>query len=282
MSYKVGQVGLGFVGGALHDSFKKRGVETIVYDKYKEVGSIEDLVECSAVFLCLPTPYVAGHGFDLGPILETCKRLHDLQSFKGLIVVKSTVEPGVTQSLESKFQGLSFCHNPEFLTARTAFEDFDNQKHIVLGYTKDTVSATYPRRGLQSIHATETLADFYSKLYPDAKITICTAEESESMKLFANNFYAMKVGIFNEFNLLCQKLLIDYDNVVGLMVENGWINPMHLQVPGPDGRRGWGGDCFLKDTKALLHFMKSNFSPSEILEAAINENKKIRDKDKPR
>ena len=44
------------------------------------------------------------------------------------------------------------------------------------------------------------------------------------------------------------------------MLKNGWINPMHTTVPGPDGQLSYGGFCFPKDTNALLQFMKTENS----------------------
>lgn len=264
MDYKIGQVGLGFVGGALHASFKRRGVETIVYDKYKNVGKIEDLKDCEIIFLCLPTPYVAGHGFDLGALLDTCKALRELD-YRKAIVIKSTVEPGVTKKFSEKFSAITFFHNPEFLTARTALEDFDNQTHIVIG----TTSSEFTLAG--------KVCSMYSELYPDAEISFCSAEESESMKIFANNFYAMKVQIFNEFRFLCQKTGADYEVVKDLMIKNGWINPMHTLVPGPDGLPSYGGACFPKDTNALLHLMRTLGSPHKVLEATVEERNDMRE-----
>lgn len=268
MDWKIGQVGCGFVGSALKQSFEKRGVSTIAYDKYKEIGSPEDLLNCNFIFLCLPTPYVAGHGYDLGAILDTCKFLNK-NNFTGTVIVKSTVEPGVTQKLANQFSNIDFIHNPEFLTARTAFEDFDNQQHIVLGYTLN--------KGDICLQNVEKLKEFYSLLYPGAKISICKSEESEAMKIFANNFYAMKVQIFNEFYFLCQRIGADFERVKELMIENGWINPMHTQVPGPDGLPSYGGACFPKDTNALYHFMKTLGTPYKVLEACIEERNEMRE-----
>ena len=60
------------------------------------------------------------------------------------------------------------------------------------------------------------------------------------------------------------------------MLKNGWINPMHTNVPGTDGQLSYGGYCFPKDTNALLEFMKTQNSPHEVIEATISERNKIR------
>jgi len=263
----IGQIGFGFVGGALHRSLEKNGVKTLVYDKFQKIGSVDILLNTDVIFLCLPTPYVEGHGLDLSAIIENLKALCE-KGYDGLVVIKSTVEPGVTESLGSRFESLHLCHNPEFLTARTADEDFHNQEHIVLGHNKR------PEALMEKV---EHLHDFFRQHYPEADISVCHSIESESMKLFSNNFYAMKVQIFNELYFLCQKRGIDFSVVKDLMIKNGWINPMHTMVPGPDGQPSYGGACFPKDTKALSHFMKTSGSLNRVLEACIEERDLMRE-----
>jgi UDP-glucose 6-dehydrogenase len=77
---------------------------------------------------------------------------------------------------------------------------------------------------------------------------------------------------------MCSKQGIDYNSVKNLMIKNGWIADMHLIVPGPDGKFGWGGNCFIKDTEALEMHMKRLGSDCDILSAAISENKRMRNK----
>ena len=180
---KIAQIGCGFVGSALNKSFKIHGISSTVYDKFKNIGRFEDVVGSEVIFLCLPTPYIDGSGFSLSSIEENLKKLSDAK-YGGLCVIKSTVEPGVTAHLSDKY-GLNIVHNPEFLTERTAFEDFHGQRHIVLGKVYDS-------------EVFDSLILLYKRLYPEAMISVCTSDESEAMKLFANSFYAQKVMIFNE------------------------------------------------------------------------------------
>jgi len=261
-NYKIAQIGNGFVGNALNRSFKKNGVDTVVYDKFQNIGKLEDVLDSSIVFLCLPTPYIEGEGFDLSAIKENFEKLSK-SIYKGLCVIKSTVEPGVSKALAEEY-GLNVAHNPEFLTERTAFEDFDSQGHIVLG--KACESPTFDK-----------LILLYKKLYPNAFISICTSDESEAMKLFANSFYAQKVMIFNEFYLLCNSIGLDFETVKSLMLKNNWIAPQHMTVPGPDGKMAYGGHCFPKDTNALNTLMEKNNTRREVIGAAIKERNKMRE-----
>lgn len=277
MKYTIGLVGLGFVGGSLYKSFEGRGQPVVAYDKYKKHGSLESLLNTDIIFLCLPTPYVDGHGFDISAIQEVCSflsmRNNPIKRYQGLVVIKSTIEPGVTRFLSETYH-LNIAHNPEFLTARTAFEDFDNQKHIVIGQYKLT-SNQCSRSIITPYQSTEKLELLYKDLYPEAKISVCTSEESEAMKLFCNNFYAVKVQVFNEFYLLCQRIGADYSTVKNMMLDNGWINPMHTTI-GLDGQLSYGGACFPKDTNALNHFMKKMGTPNGIINSCIEERNKMR------
>ena len=82
--------------------------------------------------------------------------------------------------------------------------------------------------------------------------------------------------IFNEFYFLCQKLDVDFDKTVSLMLENDWINPMHTKVPGPDGKVAFGGNCFIKDTKALLEQMIRSDSFHKVFKAVVKERSMLR------
>jgi UDP-glucose 6-dehydrogenase len=75
------------------------------------------------------------------------------------------------------------------------------------------------------------------------------------MKIFCNCFYATKIQFFTEIYLLCEKTGCDYNVVKNMMLGNGWINPMHTNVPGNDGNISYGGYCFPKDTNALNEYM---------------------------
>ena len=61
------------------------------------------------------------------------------------------------------------------------------------------------------------------------------------------------------------------------MLKNGWINPMHTNVPGSDGNISYGGFCFPKDTNALNNYMIKNNSPNQILNSTIKERNLLRD-----
>jgi nucleotide sugar dehydrogenase len=258
-------MGLGFVGGSMYKSFNVKGASVKGYDKYKEnTDSFEDCLDSEACFLALPTIFDEEKmSYDHSCIDEVCGKLTEAK-YEGIVVIKSTIEPTTTEKLCNTFP-LKFVHNPEFLTAATAYEDFHNQKHIVLGKSKNADDSDI-----------EYLKFFYSKYYPDAEISVCTSTESESMKSFVNCFYSVKIQFFNELYALCNKMGCDYNTVKKLMLKNKWINPMHTEVPGVDGQISYGGYCFPKDTNALLQHMKREDSPHLVLQATVDERNQMR------
>ena len=261
-------IGIGFVGGAMKKSFELKKNMVYAYDKFKDLNTFEECLETEVMFLCLLTLFNENtNEYDKGPILETCEKLSKY-NYQGIVVIKSTVEPETTKNLTTQFPTLKFVHNPEFLTAATAFEDFHNQKHIVLGTTKNIKQKDL-----------NTLIEFYKYNYPEADISICNSTESESMKSFVNCFYSVKVQFFNELYLHCGNSGCDYERVKSLMLKNGWINHMHTNVPGPDGKLSYGGYCFPKDTNALLNDMKQKGTPCHVLESTIKERNMMRKDD---
>lgn len=268
---KIGIVGLGFVGGAMEKSFRELGVNVYAtYDKFKNggVGKLEDLLNAEIIFSALPTVYSEKlKEYNKLPLEDTCQCLMD-NKYKGLLVVKSTVEPGTCEDFSQRY-GLKILHNPEFLTARTAYEDFHNQKHIVIGKTELVTNDEH-----------KLVANFYKFFYNNSEVSLCSSKESESMKIFCNCFYAAKVQIFNELYLVCKDGDMDYKKVREMMLKNGWINPMHTDVPGPDGKLSYGGLCFPKDTNALNEHMIKRNIPNKVLNAVIQERNEMReDKD---
>lgn len=133
----IGVIGLGFVGSAALKSFSSKGVDVVGYDKYnnKSTCNLDDILKTNLCFLCLPTLFDENTlEYDKTAIYEVCSFLYT-NHYTGLVVIKSTVEPETCKKLSKKFTSLTIVHNPEFLSAKTSYEDFHNQSHIILGST---------------------------------------------------------------------------------------------------------------------------------------------------
>lgn len=266
MINNIAIVGIGLVGDAIRKSFEQHRILLKCVDlkePYNEI-TVQDCLNCDVIFLCLPSPYnYDKKEYDILEIHKVCTKLRTFE-YHGIVVLKSTVSIGTSRILEDIYK-LNIVHNPEFLTARTAYEDFHNQTHIILGLGNVIELSKF-----------NELKEFYGHYYPNAYISVCSTSESEAIKLYCNSFYAVKIQFFNELYDLSKSLNINHNKIVELMLKNNWINPQHTEVPGPDGLLSYGGLCFPKDTNALLSDMIKQNSIHSVLEAVINERNNMR------
>ena len=261
--YIVSIIGIGFVGNAIHQNLSNFNIQLNIYDKFKNIGSFDCCLESNIMFLCLPTQFNSEFGsYDKSAIYEICTLLNQ-NNYNGIIIIKSTIEPGTTDNLKKTFPNLHFVHNPEFLKAVSAVEDFKNQSQIVLGQNCSKNKLNF-------------LVEFYKLYFPNAQISLCTSLESESMKIFCNSFYAVKIQFFTELYLLCQTNGCNFNNVRQMMLKNNCISPEYSNIPGPDGNISYGGLCFPKDMNALMKYMELNDVPNNIVRSAIEERDSMR------
>ena len=85
---KIGIIGLGLVGNAIHQFCQKHKLFVTTYDKFKEINSLSDCLKSDILFLCLPTPFNSEiSSFDLQYLNEVCKQLSD-SNYLSIVVVK--------------------------------------------------------------------------------------------------------------------------------------------------------------------------------------------------
>lgn len=254
---KIGIVGVGMVGGALKDYFEKRGdVEIFLYDKGKNLGSMEEVNKADVVFVCVPTPYKEDlGGFNLSYVEETCQNLTTGKT----VVIKSTVLPKTTENLQEKFPHHNFLFNPEFLVEAKAGETMEEPDRQIVGYTKES----------------KDLAEGIMNLLPHApyKKTM-PATEAEMVKYFGNTFLSVKVIFGTQMHEVCEKLEIDYDTVREAASKDPRIGPSHLDVT-HGGYKGYGGKCLPKDTRALIQLSEKIKADIDLLKKAEEINNKL-------
>ena len=97
-------------------------------------------------------------------------------------------------------------------------------------------------------------------------------------KYTINSYLASKVMFFNEVHNLFKKSGTDenWENFIDAVSSDSRIGRSHMKVPGPDGRYGFGGACFPKDTQALYNYSLDEESPLKILKKVIDLNNHIR------
>lgn len=271
---KLGIIGNGFVGNAIAHAFIPV-MEVKIYDKNpeKSFNTLDEVVNDSdVVFISVPTPMTSEGIIDLSIVenvfgeIERCKN----DNSRAVFVLKSTVVPGTTRKIKAKHPNLPIVFNPEFLTERHARFDFLNQSRIILGFESDLSEG---QRNL----TVEKVTALYEARFSGNNFIKTNYETAEMIKYFNNLFFAVKVSFMNEMKLVADKMgTINWDKAVRGFVSDGRVGDSHLQVPGPDGKRGFGGSCFPKDINAFMTFTDSIGLNLEVLKGAWKTNLNVR------
>ena len=268
MPDKIGIIGNGFVGDAVHYGFSASIDNIKVYDKdhNKSLNTIEEVLDCEFVFVCLPTPMRKAEGgdADLSILINFFSYVAEVEATEAIYILKSTVPVGTTEMLSSLHEDLKIVHNPEFLTANNARQDFANAERTVIGGHPDItrkVSELYTDFMLEALHEEPILVH---------------SRESELIKYSANCFLALKVSYFNTIFQLCQGLGIDFENVIAGTCSDSRIGYSHSSVPGPDGDFGYGGTCFPKDVNAMIKMLNRHDVNADMLKASWLQNLSVR------
>lgn len=274
----VGIIGYGFVGkavaqmGDVYDlSVCDPFVENFSSDEDRSAAYTSDFV-----FVCVPTPSDNEGTLDT-TIVEECvarwvwynvKGNHPHANKESVLVIKSTINAGTLDYLRRKWLTDRIVHNPEFLTQRTAMEDFREPVEVVVG-------------GADPMN--KKVIDLYKGYYPfgdnEPSYHSVSGKEAELLKMSRNSFYALKVSYFNEIYELCEKLELSYNSFIQLFTLEGkhpWVAKQHTQVPGPDGMVGYGGACLPKDSQGLVELASRVGVNMPTLEAAVKSNKRRR------
>ena len=269
ISKTIGIVGNGFVGSAVRYGFSPNvGVdaEVKVYDKdpNKSTHSLREVVDSDVVFLSVPTPSNTDGSMNVDivdSVLNDISQYADLFEV-GIILLRSTVTPGTTRKLQDKYPNLRIVFNPEFLTERSANFDFINQSRFILGGSSDDV-----------IEVSEL---FRERFGSSLSIIETNYETAELIKYMTNTFFATKISFLNDMKLLADKCGVIWEDALEGFVRDGRVGHSHLNVPGHDGRYGFGGSCFPKDIQALINFGEGNGVDMSVLKGAWKTNLKVR------
>lgn len=169
-----------------------------------------------------------------------------------IVVIKSTVPPGTTARLQSECGWLDLVFNPEFLTEKNYLRDFAEMDRVILGGEAgkgiDETWDLYRTFGEWQVENSRVrpvpFNDFDdSPTREELTIHSCSSTEAEMVKYLSNCFLATKVSLANEFAQVCEKVGADWDTVWGIASTDERLGDSHWRVPGPDGKKGFGGSC---------------------------------------
>ncbi|MFO8022445.1 MAG: hypothetical protein R6U65_08260 [Perlabentimonas sp.] len=252
----VGIIGGGILGSAAKQYYKN----ALVFDTNPDrcFNSLEEVMAQDFVFICVPTPMTGETGeIDLSIVKGVFEKLRP----GPIYILKSTVVPGTTISLQNTYTDLTVVYSPEFLTEKYAAEDFAFPDKNIVGYTETPES--------------QRAAVEVAKILPQAHTMICQATEAETIKYALNSYYAIKVIFANQLYDLCEALDINYNAVHRGLAADKRVNDSHFRILHGD-HRGFGGNCLPKDTSAITRRADELKVDLSLIRAAIKANEEYK------
>lgn len=265
---KIGIIGRGFVGGAVQFGFSANtgcNAEVKVYDKNpnRSLNTLDEVVnESDFIFLSVPTPANLDGSVNLDIVDEALSSVNKVIEKDSIILLRSTMIPGSTDKFQKNYPQLKLVFNPEFLTERSAKFDFINQSRYILGgdpQHTSRVAEMYRWRFGKSISVIET-----------------NTVTAELIKYMNNCFFATKVSFMNEMKRVSDACGADWESAVDGFIRDGRVGHSHLNVPGHDGKLGFGGVCFPKDILAMIDLGKTLGVEMNTLQGAWKTNLEVR------
>lgn len=231
----------------------------------------QDAVDhADVIFIAVGTPSDEDGSADLSHVLEAARQLGQRISRKTLLVVKSTVPVGTNErvretvraELERRGQRIevAFASNPEFLKEGFAIEDFMRPDRIVVGIDGADDGS---RETFRAIYAP------FNRNHD--RVLFMDVRAAEFTKYAANCMLAVRISFMNELANLAERLGVDIENVRRGIGSDPRIGPQFLYAGA-----GFGGSCFPKDLRALIHTAREAGEPAELMRSAQHVNTRQR------
>lgn len=235
--------------------------------KAKRIGfstSYDSVKDAKVVFLGVGTPSSDDGSADLSYLKAAAVSVAKEISDNSIVVIKSTVPVGthkmikqlISENTDNKFY---IVNNPEFLKEGAAIDDFLKPDRVVIGCDNE--------------YASEAMKELYSPLMLQGHpIYIMSNLSAEMTKYASNSLLATKISFINDIAKLCDLVGADIEEVRKGMASDKRIGP-HFIYAGP----GYGGSCFPKDVKALIHTGKEYNLDMKVIRAVeeVNDDQKL-------
>jgi UDPglucose 6-dehydrogenase len=216
------------------------------------------------VFIAVGTPPGEDGSADLQHVLSVAQTIGRHKNEPKVVVTKSTVPVGTAEKVRTAIRSetrtpFQVCANPEFLKEGAAIDDFMKPDRVVLG--------------VDSEEARELLAELYAPFVRTGNpVLFMDIPSAEVTKYAANAMLATRISFMNQIADLCERVGADVTMVRKGIGSDRRIGSAFL-FPGP----GYGGSCFPKDVKAIVHTARELGMQPDLLEAveAVNHRQKL-------
>ena len=255
---KIGFIGQGWIGKNYANDFEERVNEDIRYgleEPYR--ANKERIAEGDIVFVAVPTP-TTPEGFNI----DTVRKVLPLVGKGKIAIIKSTILPGTTETLQSEFPEIYVLHSPEFLVEKTAAHDASHPNRNLIGIPVE--NSEYTEK-----------AELVLSVLPEAPYSsIMKARDAEFVKYAGNCFLFTKVVYMNILYDLVDKMGGDWSEVKDALIHDPRIGESHTEPVHQSGR-GAGGHCFIKDFEAFRKMYDAYMEDSvgsELLSSLVEKN----------
>ena len=217
------------------------------------LGAAAAVGQAEFIYLCVPTPQGEDGSADLSYVHAAAAEIGPLLSSESVVINKSTVPVGSARVVEEALgrDDIAVVSNPEFLREGSAVHDFLHPDRVVIGATDQATAIR--------------VAGLYLGLAAPLQVT--DPASAETIKYASNAFLATKISFVNAIAAVCEAVGADVNDVVLGMGYDKRIGEAFLR-PGP----GWGGSCFPKDSRALVHIAESAGYDFGLLKGVIAVN----------
>lgn len=251
--------------------FYEPGLDLLLSEviKNEQIIFVSDLKQAlnqnpEVVFSCVGTPSKNDGSSDLSYVFGVAKEIGQNLNQYSLIINKSTVPVGVAKKVESAIQkqlelrgvniNFDVASNPEFLKEGTALNDFLNPDRVIVG--------------VETEKAATILKELYAPFIKNEnQILVMNRESAELTKYAANCMLATRISFMNQLALLADKVGADINQVKRGIAKDDRIGPYFLNAG-----IGYGGSCFPKDVKALIHMGHDFDEPMTLFQVVDNIN----------
>lgn len=264
----IGVIGKGFVGGTLCKVLEQMPIkyELKIFDLNPNLATHpeQETMACDVVFVCVPTPMILETGDCYTDFVrQVVAKIRTIRD-DNWVVIKSTVPPGTTQSLDFSYGRI--CFNPEFLTEANAYQDFISLPYQIIGVCCDPPTDAYPVAEI-------FLNAFSHDLMKCAQIYYLPATDAEMIKYIRNTYLATRLSFFNEIKQICDKLSVNFNQAKWFAGLDERVGQHYNRID--EDEPEFSGSCLVKDINALIYLAKKLDIDPKLLNGVWEKNLEV-------